>query len=404
MMARQGIALSGFWRLFGGLLLTVSLLAAGCGEKSTYAPPPPPKVTVSQPLKRPVTDYLEFTGNTQAINTVTLRARVQGYLGKVFFKDGERVKEGQVLFLIQQNTYEAQLLQAEAQILQQQANLDHAIIETERYSRLVKLKAAAQTDLDNWRSQRDSFRAAVVAAQANRDLAKLNLGYTKVTAPFSGRIDRRLVDPGNLVGAGEFTPLAQISQIDPIYVYFNINEKDLFRVIGESGKSLEQATKEKLPVLLGLVNEPGYPYQGHLDFSAISVTPSTGTLLLRGIFPNPSGLILPGLFARVRVPIARERQALMIPQVAVGFDQQGAYVLVVDENQAAQRRGVTLGPQVEAFRVIEDGLKESEWVVTNGLLRAIPGRKVSPEKEALKAPGGQKGSASPKAGQGKSPS
>jgi RND family efflux transporter MFP subunit len=404
MMARQGIALSGFWRLFWGLLLTVSLFPAGCGEKSTYAPPPPPKVTVSQPLKRPVTDYLEFTGNTQAINTVTLRARVQGYLEKVFFKDGERVKEGMVLFLIQQNTYEAQLAQAEAQILQQQANLDHAIIETERYSRLVKLKAAAQTDYDNWRFQQDSYRAAVVAAKANRDLAKLNLGYTKVTAPFSGRIDRRLVDPGNLVGAGEFTPLVQISQIDPIYVYFNINEKDLFRVIGESGKSVEQATKEKLPVLLGLVNEPGYPYRGHLDFSAISVTPSTGTLLLRGIFPNPSGLILPGLFARVRVPLARERQALMVPQVAVGFDQQGAYVLVVDENQVAQRRGVTLGTQVEAFRVIEDGLKESEWVVTNGLLRAIPGRKVSPEKEALKAPGGQKGSASPQAGQGKSPS
>ncbi len=225
------------------------LVIPGCGERNVYAPPPPPKVTVSQPVLRPVVDHLEFTGNTQAINTVELRARVQGYLEKVYFKDGDMVKKGQRLFLIQQDTYQAQLKQAEAQMLQQKANLEHATLETARYTKLVQKQAASQTDLDNWRFQRDAFQAAVLAAEANRDLAKLNLDYTMVNAPFDGRIGRRLVDPGNLVGAGEFTSLAQVNQIDPLYVYFTISERDLLRVVGETGISAAEAEKIKIPLV-----------------------------------------------------------------------------------------------------------------------------------------------------------
>ena len=235
-----------------GLLLTLS----AC-ESNVYKPPPPPKVTVARPERRPVTGYLEFTGNTRAINTVTLRARVQGYLDKVFFQDGDRVKKGQLLFLIQRNTYEDQLNQAAAQILQYEANYRYALIQVARYIKLVQQKAGAQSDLDNWRFQRDSSRAQILAAKANRDLAALNLGYTRVTAPFDGRIDRRLVDPGNLVGAGEYTSLVQISQIDPIYVYFTINEDDLLRVMGKTGNLPGQAEKEKIPYISVSPTKPG---------------------------------------------------------------------------------------------------------------------------------------------------
>ena len=183
-----------------GLLCMVLLLAAACEKKAVFAPPPP-KVTASQPVRQNVTDYLELTGNTQAVNTVQLVARVEGYLEKVLFRDGEMVKKDQLLFLIQQNTYFAQLQQAEGNVLTQKALLDHAKTEFARYTNLYNQKAASDTDVENWRYQRDSAQAALLTAEAQRDLARLKLGYTSVTAPFDGRIDRRLVDPGNLVGS-----------------------------------------------------------------------------------------------------------------------------------------------------------------------------------------------------------
>jgi len=249
---------------------------------------------------------MEFTGNTQAVNTVKLRARVEGYLEKVFFQDGDRVKKGQLLFLIQQDTYEAKLKQAQAEILANKARLEHAETEFARFSRLVKQKAAAQTDVDKWRFERDAAQAAVMSSEAQRDLARLNLNYTEVRAPFNGRIGRRLKDPGNLVGAGEETVLAEINQIDPIYVYFNINEQDLLRV-RRKDDAKEDASEIKRPVFFGLANETGFPHKGYLDFAAITLSPTTGTLLLRGVFPNPEAMILPGLFANVRVPALKPK-------------------------------------------------------------------------------------------------
>jgi RND family efflux transporter MFP subunit len=370
------------WVTFCGILVIMA-----CGERNVYAPPPPPQVTIGQPVRQTVTDYLEFTGNTQAINTVQLRARVQGFLEKVFFQDGDRVKKCQLLFLLQQNTYQAQLHQAEAQVLQQKASLDYAGRQVARYTKLVGQKAAAQSDLDNWRFQRDSSQAGVMAAEAARDLAKLNLGYTTVTAPFDGRIDRRLVDPGNLVGAGEFTALAQVNQIDPIYVYFTINEADLLRVMGKTGRSPLESEKIKVPLSLGLANEAGYPHEGYLDFAAISLTPTTGTLQMRGIFPNPEFKIVPGLFARVRGQVVgKEKTALLVPEMALGYDQQGSYVLVVDAKNVVQRRTVKLGIQVGERRVILEGLTGDEWIITNGLLRAFPGKPVTPVKETQPNP------------------
>ena len=208
-------------------LMALLLTALACGEKNTYVPPPPPKVTVMLPIKKPVTDYLEFTGNAVAYNTVPLKARVEGFLDKVLFRDGDFVTKGRLLFLIQPEQYQAQLQKAEASVLAEKAQLEHAQTEFVRYSRLVKEDAAAQTDVDRWHYERDSRRAGVMAAQAQVTLAKLNLSYTRVTAPFDGRMGRHLKDPGTLVGAGEQTQLAEINQIKPMYVYFNINEQDL---------------------------------------------------------------------------------------------------------------------------------------------------------------------------------
>jgi RND family efflux transporter MFP subunit len=365
-----------------------ALLLTGCEQKNAYKPPPPPKVTVAKPVQKAVTDYLEFTGNTQAIYTVQLRARIEGYLDALHFQDGADVKKGDLLFSIQQDQYQAQLQQAEAEVATQKAALDHAETEFKRYSRLYEQKAAAATDVDNWRFQWDSAKAALMNAQAQVDLAKLNLSYTRVTAPFSGRMGRRLVDPGNLVGAGgQETTLAEINQIDPIYTYFTISEIELLRVrkLQQEAGGGDYRTRP-VPVYAGLANDQGYPHEGRIDFAGITVDPSTGTLLLRAVFPNADRAVLPGLFVRLRVPVGREANAILVPEVALGLDQIGRYVLVVNDKNVVERHAVKLGQAFDTMRVIDDGLKGDERVVVNGLLRAIPGREVSPEVQEAEAP------------------
>ena len=368
------------------LLVLSGLLAlqAGCKEQPKPQPPPPPKVTVAQPVQQTVTDSLDLTGNTQAIYTVQLVARVVGYLEKVLFQDGQRVKKGQPLFVIQQNTYQDNLRQAEAAILQYRAQLQWTESQLDRYSNLIQHNAAARSDVENWKFQRDTAVANLRAAEAQRDLAKLNLDYTLVTAPFDGRMDRRLVDPGNLVGSGGSTVLAQINQIDPLYVYFNISDLDLARLLKVTGGIPGSTDGRKWPVHAGLPSEDGYPHQGYLDFAAINLTTTTGTLLMRGVLPNTDGKILPGLYTRVRVPL-EQRSAMLVPEVAVGHDQQGDYLLVVNDKNVVERRGVTTGPSVESRRVIATGLSGGEWVIVNGLLKAAPGRQVTPEREGDRA-------------------
>ncbi len=363
----------------------LAVYVTACKEKPPPSPPPP-TVTVAQPVQRTVTDYLELTGNTQAIKTVQLVARVSGYLEKVFFQDGQIVQKGQLLFLIQQNTYQDTLRQNEAQILLQKAQLDYAEKQLIRYSNLLEQKATSQENVENWRYQRDSAQANLQAAEAARDLSRLNLSYTEITAPFDGRIDRRLQDPGNLVGSNQNTVLAEVNQIDPIYVYFTISDLDLARLMREAHWAPGQADAKKWPVFAGLTSEEGYPHQGRLDFASISLAPTTGTLLLRGIFSNPDGKILPGLYARVRVPV-KKGPALLVLQEAVGYDQRGSYVLIINEQNVVQRVSVRTGTLVDHLQVIEEGLTGKEWVVIKGLQKAVPGRQVTPDRDGAQTPG-----------------
>jgi RND family efflux transporter MFP subunit len=371
------------------LVLAIVILAsaAGCKGNEAPAPPPPPAVTVAQPLTEEIADYIDFTGNTAAIDSVKLVARVEGYLEKIHFKDGAIVRKGDLLFTIQQTQYQAQLLQAEAQVATAKADLWHASTEYKRYSALLTKGAAAATEVDRWHAQRDSAVASLDSAQAQVIIAKLNLGYTEVRAPFDGKIGRHLVDPGNLVGsAGQQTTLAEINRINPIYVYFTINENDLLRITQQNPSARQgMLNNVVVPAYYGLVNESGFPHQGRLDFASISVTPTTGTLQVRAIFPNYTLDALPGLFARVRVAALHKREALLVPGDAVSFDQQGEYVLVTNDKNIVERRSVKTGQQMGDKLVIEDGLTADYWVIVDGLLQAIPGRAVAPERKTLKA-------------------
>jgi len=372
----------------GALALFALAVVGGCKTAPSVAPQTPPSVTVAHPVGRSVSDYFDFTGNTAAINSVTLVARVEGYLEKIHFTDGAVVRKGQLLFTIQQDQYKAQLQQAIANVAAQKAALWHAKVEFERYSRLLKQDAATQTEVDQWHYKRDAAVADLLAAQAQVEIAKLNLSYTTVTAPFDGRIGRHLVDPGNLVGAmGKQTALAEINQINPLYVYFTINERDLLKIIQRKKTTPGELEKYAplIPVYFALSNEEGFPHEGRLDFASISVNPTTGTLQLRGIFPNPELTVLPGLFVRVRVKSPEQHNALLVPGDALSFDQQGEYVLVVNAKNVVERRTVKTGFQVGDMMVVESGLKPDDWVIVDGLLQAIPGREVTPQRTTLRA-------------------
>lgn len=366
--------------------IAVALMSA-CHSEAPPAPAPP-SVVVATPVTQAITQELEFTGNTAATDSVTLLARVEGYLQQVHFRDGERVQKGKLLFTIQQDEYLAELKQAEAQVANEKAALHHAETELRRYQELVKQDSAPQTQVDRWQYKRDAAVAGLIAAEAQVAIAKLNLGYTRITAPFDGKMGRHLVDPGNVVGGvGQPANLAVIDRTDPLYVYFTIDERALLQVLAQRDPaSSRPLPDQQIPAFFGLLDEQGTPHEGRLDFASLTVAPTTGTLEVRGIFPNPEPGVLPGLFVRVHVPVGSPRDALLVPGTAVGFDQQGEYVLIVNAAGVVERRPITTGTEAGTSVVVTSGLKPDDQVVIEGLQRAVPGRKVAPAAALATSP------------------
>jgi RND family efflux transporter MFP subunit len=362
------------------ILLSVVVFAiAGCGDNNKYAAPPPPKVTVATPAEREITSYFHATGNTAAVNSVDLVARVQGFVQGISYNDGDFVKKDTLLFTIEPEPYRLKLLSAQAAEAGAQATLKQAEAEYKRQAELASKQFASQAVLDQAEATRDSARANLQQAQANTQQAAINLGYTKVTAPFDGRVSARLVSLGQLVGASSPTVLATIVQMDPIYVNFTASERDVLQVranLAAAGKT--QADVLGTPVEVALQNETDFPRQGKLDYLAPTVNPATGTLSARATLPNDKGGLLPGYFVHVRIPYKTE-PALLVPDTALGTDQAGRYVLVVNTDNVVEQRRVEIGQLVGDLRVIESGLKKEDRAVVGGIMRAIPGRKVEPE-------------------------
>lgn len=358
------------------------LLATGCGSNNEKPPAPP--VVVSHPARAQVTNYLTETGNTVAYNSVDLVARVSGYLDSVNFKDGSIVKKNSLLFVIQPQPYKDQVNEAQATLTADIAEYNYDKVEYQRQLTMYKQNATSQADVQKWLSTRDSAAAAVDGAKANLNNAKITYSYTHVLAPFDGRIGRHLVDPGNLVGNGAATKLATIEQIDPMYVYFNINELDLLKLRQMArAAGFKPSQINQIPIYVGLQNEEGFPHEGHLDFANTGLDASTGTIQMRGILSNKDYLLLPGLFVNVRIALGAPSSHLTLPDTAVLYDQIGAYVFTVDKNNIVVQQRVKTG-STEANRIaIVDGLKADDRVIIDGIQNATPGDAVTPTEKTL---------------------
>jgi len=383
------------------LILTCATVLSACdGKGNAYVPPPPPKVHVALPLQQSVTRYFELTGNTAAINSVNIEARVEGFLESIDYKDGMPVAKGTQLFGIQSDTYQAQLDQATATLASQQASQVGALAEYQRQVNLQKQQASTQTALDSAKATLDQANAGILNAKASIDLARINLGYTKVLAPFDGVATTHLVDVGALVGVSGPTQLATVVQMDPLYANFSVSEQQVLAIkegMAKQGRTLRQIDLPTIPVDLGLQGEDGYPHKGHLDYVSPQIDAATGTLAVRAVFDNKDRALLAGLFVRVRVPVGHIDKALLVRDDAIGENQQGSYVLVLGKENTVDQKLVKTGPRQGALRVIESGLDAGDLVVTEGIQQAIPGSKVEPETVAMDASGASDtGDAAPK--------
>jgi RND family efflux transporter MFP subunit len=359
----------------------LSLAVAGCKKANTYVAPPPPEVSVATPLVHDVTRYLDTTGNVDAMNSVDLVARIAGFLYSQNYVDGAMVAKGATLFTIEPPPYFAQLQQAQAQQAAAQANLVQAQQAYQRQATLRQQNVNSQADLDNAQAKRDAAQANLDNATASTQLAAINYSYTQVKAPFDGQVSAHLVSVGQMVGAaGANTKLSTIVQIKPIYVDFSVSEPVVQRIRANlHARHLQLSDVKNIAVDVGLQTETGYPHTGQLDYVAPTVDASSGTLSARGLMPNTDLTLLPGMFVRIRVPLGLDKNALLVPDSALGSDQGGAYVLVVDDQNKVQEKSVTTGSLLGSLRVIETGLAPTDRVIIDGLQRAIPGETVAPQ-------------------------
>lgn len=342
----------------------------------TFKPPqmPPATVIVAKPIVKSVANDYYFTGNAMAVEEVKIRARVSGYLKDIHFDEGGYVKKDQLLFEIEPELYQANYDQALATLKAAQAEYQRADIDFNRIQQAVKTNAVSQQEFSAKQAQKDQAQAAVMAAQAMLDKAKLDLSYTKILSPIDGRISRRYADVGNLVGAGEFTVLADIVQTDPMYVYFYANEKFLQENLIADGIK----NKVDLPFYVGLDNSPNYPFKGTITYIDNKVNPETGTIYIRGQVENPNNQIFSGMFARIKVSVGQIENAVLAHQKALGTDLSGKYLLVVNSENIVEHRAVSISDSVDAMSVIVSGLSPDDTYIVSGLQFVYPGAKVNP--------------------------
>lgn len=356
-----------------------SLTVAGCKPENKFVAPPPPKVVVAPAAQQKITRYVEATGNLAPVNQVDLVARVPGFLQEIGYRDGDMVKQGTKLFVVEPRPYLNQLQEAQATQASAEAQLKQAEAEYVRQSQLGKQDFASQSVVDQALAKRDAARASLQQATASTENAAIQYTYTQVNAPFDGAVSAHLVSIGEYVGGTTPTQLATIVQRDPIWVNFSLSEQDVQRIREAMVKRGVTVVVDTVPVEVGLQTDTGYPHQGLLNYVAPAVNASTGTLALRGQFKNPDNRLLPGYFVRVRLPLGRDIDAMLVPDVAIGSDQLGRYVLVVNDQDVVEQRRVTVSDLVGENRVVETGLKVGEKVIVTGIQRAVPGQKVAPE-------------------------
>ncbi len=394
--------------ILAGSVFGCSLTLAGCARAPSDPPAAEPiPVAVSYPVEREVTDYVEFTARTAAVDCVEVRSHVWGYLTKINFKEGALVKQGDVLFEIDPRSYQADLERAEAALLQAEAHLKRLELDYNRARPLLPHQAISREDFDKISGDRDEAQAAVKLAEAARDLARLNMGFTHVTAPISGRVSRYMVTVGNLIQSGDLanvTLLTTIVSVDPIYAYFDVDERTVQRARQwlRSGQAEPSADKRPpadkkppadretppvlglavdagLPVELGLATEKGFPHRGTVNFVDNQLNPKTGTLRVRGVFPNKDETLTAGFFARVRLPIGPPHPAVLVTDRAIDTDQGQKILYVVNNKNEVIARPIRVGLLHEGLRAIEDGVTPGERVIVNGLQTVRSGITVEPK-------------------------
>ena len=362
------------------LLVATLVLSAACSQPKPTMPPP--EVTVAPAVDRQVADWDEFSGHFEAVQSVEVRPRVSGFIQRVMFPEGVTVQQGDPLFTIDQRPYEAEVARAEAALEQARTRERLSGMELDRAKTLVNTQAISREELDARTSGLADGHSAVRSAEAALEIARLNLEWTTVRAPITGRVSRAEITSGNLVQAGppSASLLTTIVSLDPIYVYFDSDEQAYLKFGGT-----RPGTTGRRPVQIGLANEAGFPHEGALDFIDNRVDRNAGTIRVRAVVPNPGHLFAPGLFARVRLIGGESRRSTLVQDGAIGTDQDRKFVLVLKPDSTLEYRPVTLGRMFDGLRVVDSGLKAGENVVINGLLRVRPGMRVAAKSSTMVA-------------------